>query len=106
MATANRQWLSRTAVKRMGLDRAGPGLGHWRESLAFYQRNKSRWLKDERYARKFVAIRHRQIVDVDGDMETLAAKTAEAFSGSGLFCDAGGARGEPVYEVPSFVAVR
>ena len=40
---------------------------HTDEAVSYFHRVRSRLYKDEAYRGKFVAIRDRQIVDVDGD---------------------------------------
>ena len=52
---------------------------HWRECSEFYRRNKNRLLKDPRYNGKYVAIRHKRVVDVDTDKVALANRLFERF---------------------------
>jgi len=78
---------------------------HWRESAEFYDRNKRRLLKDSRYRDKFIAIRHKHVVDVDTDKVVLAHRLMERFPDH-LFFVKEVLAVDPVLEVPGFVFVR
>ncbi|HUO11001.1 MAG TPA: hypothetical protein VM008_22060 [Phycisphaerae bacterium] len=77
-------------------------LRHWRQAVAFYDRNKSRLLKDRRYRGKFIAIRHNRLVDVDDNESTLAKRLFLRFPDQ-IFFVKQVLRVEPIYEVPSIV---
>jgi hypothetical protein len=73
--------------------------------MAFYQRNKPRLLKDDRYAGKFIAVREQRIVDVDEDQSVLTSRLEKRFPDQVYFVTRVQAH-EPVYEVPSFTVIR
>jgi hypothetical protein len=105
MTVTNHKWSKAAENRRSPRKPASPGLRHWRESVAFYHRNKSRLLKNARYAGKFVAVRHRRIVDVDADQRALASRLLKRFPDQVYFVAQVRER-ERVYDVPSFVSVR
>jgi hypothetical protein len=96
------KWTPAPKRSLVGSSRVTPTLRHWRQSVAFYDRNKSRFLRDRRYRGKFIAIRHNKIVDVDNNMWTLADRLTKRFPDQ-LFFVTQVVRVEPVYEVPSVV---
>ena len=51
-----------------------PDLAAWRDELAFFKGARDAFMKDPRYAGKFVAISKQQVIDCDADDFRLAAR--------------------------------
>ena len=52
---------------------------HWREAVAFYERNKPRLVRNAKYRNQHIAIRDKRVVDVDRDRRALLARLRERF---------------------------
>ena len=103
--TATTKWSPVTSPSKSRPRYSSTGSKHWRESCEFYDRNKSRLLKDPRYSGKYVAIRHKRVVDVDTDKIVLAHRLMERFPDHKFFVTQV-LKVEPVIDVPGFVIAR
>src|SRR5262245_58351827 len=105
MSRSSTRWSPVAFPPRPWPKRPSASLRHWRESAEFYDRNKSRYLRNPKYRGKYIAIRHKRVVDVDADQKTLAHRLMERFPDHMFFVAQVLAK-EPVLEVPGFVIVK
>jgi len=80
-------------------------LRHSNEACAYYRRNKSRFLRNAKYRNKHIAIRDKQVVDVDPDPKVLAYRLMDRFPDHKYYVQQV-VKVEPVYHIGDLVVTK